>query len=70
MLVAHGLPPAGKIDDGQAAHPKADVRTDPYSLIVRPAVDEGLDHPLQMAGIHLSDEAGDSAHVSLLPDLR
>ena len=70
LFAAHGLVPASDVNDGQAAHAQADARGQKQSLVVRPAVNEGLDHLLQMVPSALSDKSRDVAHVSLLPDLR
>ena len=68
VLVGDRLMPARQVDDREAAHGEAGLAEEHGALIVRPAVDQGVVHPLERFGISPREVplTADSAHVRSL----
>ena len=51
ILVLNWLVPARKIDNAQAAHPQADWSARINAVVVRPAVNDALAHPVDIGSV-------------------
>ena len=64
ILVGHGLPPAGQVDDGETGHAETHAGLDVRARVVGPTVDDAAEHggkELRRCG---PDVSGDSTHGS------
>ncbi len=68
-LVEDGLPSAREVDDAQAAHPEGDGTLEVHAVLVRAAVLDGRQHPLEHGPVDGAtgvavDDPYDAAHGS------